>query len=105
FDGSPSAWSQILWRFAGNTFIQMPGEVFFNEFYYPGLLAEIFGGNKLGAPSDMSRKDRRQPKVNVSLTTPVNEADVTTRTVAIKINIKQARADWHQTVDSGVRDV
>ena len=105
FDGSPSAWSQILWRFAGNTFNQMPVEVFFNEFYYPGLLAEIFGGKKLRAPADISRKDRRQPQVNVSLTNPMNETDVTTRTVAIKINITEARPDGDQTVGSGVRDV
>jgi len=37
FDGSPSAWRQILWQFGGRTFDVAPAETFFNEFYYPGL--------------------------------------------------------------------
>jgi len=46
FDGSPAAWKQILWQFGGNTFDVMPAETFFNEFYYPGLLAELMAGKK-----------------------------------------------------------
>src|SRR6185369_9332823 len=44
FDGSPAAWKQILWQFGGNTFDVTPAETFFNEFYYPGLLAEVMAG-------------------------------------------------------------
>ena len=39
FDGSTAAWNQLLRRFGGNTFDTAPVEVFFNEFYYPGLLS------------------------------------------------------------------
>ncbi|HSE21784.1 MAG TPA: WD40 repeat domain-containing protein, partial [Pyrinomonadaceae bacterium] len=35
FDGSPTAFRQILWQFGGNTFDVTPAETFFNEFYYP----------------------------------------------------------------------
>ena len=39
FDGTPAAWNQILWRYNQDTFNVAPIEWFFNEFYYPGLLA------------------------------------------------------------------
>jgi hypothetical protein len=46
FDGSPTAWKQILWQFGGNTFDVAPAETFFNEFYYPGLLADVMAWQK-----------------------------------------------------------
>src|SRR4029078_6183414 len=46
FDGPPTAFRQILWQFGGNTFDVMPAETFFNEFYYPGLLAEVMAGEE-----------------------------------------------------------
>ena len=105
FDGSPASWNQILWRFSGNTFSFAPVEAFFNEFYYPGLLAEILNGKEPHAPQDISQKDRRQPQVNVALATPTNEIDVTTRTVAIKIDLAEAKPDGDHSTGSGVRDV
>src|SRR4029450_11983473 len=44
FDGSHAAWKLLLWRFAQSTFKVAPVESFFNEFYYPGLLADILAG-------------------------------------------------------------
>ena len=105
FDGAPSAWNQILWRFAGNTFNPMPVEVFFNEFYYPGLLAEVLGERKPHAPRDISQKDRRQPLVALSLAEAVDEMDVRARDVAIRVTITEARSSGEQTRGSGVRDV
>jgi len=105
FDGSPTAWSQILWRFGGNTFNHLPVEVFFSEFYYPGLLAEILSGKRPQAPLDISQKDRRQPQVGLALAAAINENEVTTRTVTIKINLAEARAGNDQKAGGGVRDV
>ena len=65
FDGSPAAWKQILWRFGGNTFDVTPAETFFNEFYYPGLLAEVMAGKKPRAPKNISQLDRRQPELKL----------------------------------------
>jgi hypothetical protein len=62
FDGSPAAWNKILWRFNNNTFDYAPVEAFFSDFYYPGLLADIFAGKSPKAPSDIAQKDRRQPQ-------------------------------------------
>jgi WD40 repeat protein len=105
FDGSPTAWSQILWRFGGNTFNHLPVEVFFSEFYYPGLLAEILGGKRPQAPLDISQKDRRQPQIGLTFAAPVTENEVTTRTVTIKLKVAEARAGNDQKAGSGVRDV
>lgn len=105
FDGSPPSWNQILWRFSGNTFNFAPVEAFFNEFYYPGLLADILNGQKPHAPQDISQKDRRQPHVNLVLATPTNGSDVTNRSVAIKIDLAEAKPDRDHPTGSGVRDV
>src|SRR5262249_6911740 len=47
FDGTPGAWSRILWRFSkDNIFDVAPVEIFFNEYFYPGLLADITSGKR-----------------------------------------------------------
>ena len=67
FDGTPVAWNQILWRYNQETFNVAPIEWFFNEFYYPGLLADIFAGKRPQVAQDVSKKDRRQPVVKLSV--------------------------------------
>lgn len=106
FDGSPAAWNQILWRFEQNTFNVRPVEVFFNDFFYPGLLADILAGKKPRAPQDIAQIDRRQPQV--SLITSDREAaaeNVATRDLAIKISVAEAPPDKDHPAGSGARDV
>ncbi len=67
FDGSPPAWNQILWRFAGDTRAVAPVEVFFNEFFYPDLLSDILAGKRPRAARDIAGIDRRQPVIKMSL--------------------------------------
>ena len=99
FDGSPGAWGHILWRFSGQTFDIAPVEIFFNEFYSPGLLADILHGRRPKASHDISTKDRRQP--HLTLTTsdgpPSSTSPVAARTVKLVVNIASAPA--------GARDV
>ena len=90
FDGSPGGWNQILWRFSANTFDVSPVEIFFNEYYYPGLLADIIAGKKLAVVADISQKDRRQPKL--TLETGGQSASVSTRTLKVKVSIIEAPA-------------
>ncbi|MEK6320271.1 MAG: caspase family protein [Acidobacteriota bacterium] len=90
FDGSPGGWNQILWRFSANTFDVSPVEIFFNEYYYPGLLPDILAGKKLATVADISQKDRRQPKL--SLETDGQSASVSTRTLKVKIKVTEAPA-------------
>jgi WD40 repeat protein len=92
FDGSPAAWSQILWRFHNNTLDFASVEAFFSDFYYPGLLTDIFAGKNAKAPSDISKKDRRQPELKLTLAVVQANATLTARTLRVKIDVSQAPA-------------
>lgn len=102
FDGSPSAFGEILWRFSPSTFDVAPLEAFFNEMYYPGLLSEIWAGKNPKAPRDISQIDRRQPVV--ALTTDIT-GDVSSKTVSLKIQVKEAPSDSRYPDGSGAQDV
>jgi WD40 repeat protein len=102
FDGSPAAWKQILWRFGGNTFDVTPAETFFNEFYYPGLLAEVMAGKKPRAPKNISQLDRRQPELKL---TTQNAGGTSERKLAVKLEVTEKPADKDHAAGSGARDV
>ena len=95
FDGSPAAWGQILWRFSPELRDVAPVEWFFNDFYFPGLLADIFAGQRPTAPQDIARKDRRQPELKIS--TAGAAANIGARQVLLKVEVTKAEA--------GARDV
>jgi WD40 repeat protein/uncharacterized caspase-like protein len=105
FDGTPVSWNQILWRYNQETFNVAPIEWFFNEFYYPGLLADIFAGKRPKVAQDVSKKDRRQPIVKVSLVGQAPESTVATRTVKVKIDVSDAPADKDNPQGAGAQDV
>jgi hypothetical protein len=92
FDGTPLTWNQILWRYNQETFNVAPIEWFFNEYYYPGLLGEIFAGKRPKVAEDISRKDRRQPVVKLSLADPTGAiaTGISARTTKVKIEITDA---------------
>ena len=107
FDGSPRGWQRILWRFQGNTFNVAPVEVFFREYYHPGLLAEILAGKFPQTKREISQVDRRQPQLELSLEgMPEGEgASDSARTVNVKIKVQEAPADSTHRAGSGARDV
>lgn len=106
FDGSPAAWKFLLWRFAGNTFKSAPVESFFNEFYYPGLLADIFANKSPQAKQDIVDKDRRQPRVTIATAAPLNaDGRHRERMLRIKLEIAEAPAEADYSKGSGARDV
>jgi len=95
FDGSPAAWQQIVWRFNQDTRSVAPVEAFFNEFFYPDLLADVFAGRRPRAARAIAQIDRRQPVVNVSLAGGAAadaNPSVTTRTVKLRIEVTDAPA-------------
>jgi WD40 repeat protein/uncharacterized caspase-like protein len=107
FDGSPAAWNQILWRFDQNTTNIRPVEVFFNEFFAPGLLGDILADKRPRAPRDISQLDRRQPIVTLALAdeqisgaTPITKRDLT-----LKIQVAEAPPDKDHPAGSGAGDV
>ena len=103
FDGTPQSWNQILWRYNQDTFNVAPVEWFFNEYYYPGLLSEVFAGKRPHVAQDISKKDRRQPLVKLSVGGPTE--NISTRTVKIRIDIADAAADKDHAQGAGARDV
>jgi hypothetical protein len=106
FDGTPSSWNQILWRYNQDTFNVAPIEWFFNEFYYPGLLADIFAGKRPHVANDVSRKDRRQPLVKLSVVgDPPPDTGVQSRSVRVKIEITDALPDKDNPQGTGARDL
>jgi len=106
FDGTPVSWNQILWRYNQDTFNVAPIEWFFNEFYYPGLLADILAGKRPTISQDVSKKDRRQPVVKLTLVeAPASVSGITARVVKVKVEVTDAAADKDHPQGSGARDV
>src|SRR5437870_4269882 len=105
FDGTPQSWNQILWRYNQDTFNVAPVEWFFNEFYYPGLLADVFAGKRPRVTQDISKKDRRQPIVKLTLSGNASTDNISSRTVKIKIHVTDAAADKDHAQGSGARDL
>jgi WD40 repeat protein len=92
FDGPPAAWNRILWRFNNNSFDHAPMEAFFNDFYYPGLLTDIFGGKGPKAPAEIAQKDRRQPRLRLGVAGSRANTSSTLRSVPVLIDVVEARA-------------
>jgi WD40 repeat protein len=107
FDGSPEGWKSILWRFAANTFDVAPVEAFFNEFYYPGLLADVLAGKKPRATQSIAQVDRRQPQVKLALVDDRASADraIASRKIKIRVQVSEAPPDANHPSGSGARDV
>jgi WD40 repeat protein len=98
FDGSAVTWNKILWRFSRNLYDIAPVEIFFNEFYYPDLLADLFAGKRPRAVSDIAKINRHQPQLRFAL--PPGQASwtgITARDLTLKIAVTDAA--------SGARDV
>jgi WD40 repeat protein len=107
FDGSPAAWNQIMWRFEQSTANVRPVEVFFNEYYSPGLLGDIFAGRRPQAAKDIAARDRRQPQVQLSLAGAAADASsVKTKNVRLRLEVDEASgADGRHSGGSGAQDL
>lgn len=105
FDGSPEGMEKLVaWRF-GNEVQAL--ELFFNEYYYPGLLAEILKGKAPQAPRDIAQLDRRQPQIEMSLAEPQSNGSelIDSRTVSVRVEVAEAKADAQRPQGSGAQDV
>jgi WD40 repeat protein len=102
FDGSSKAWKQILWRFSENIFDYAPVEAFFSDFFYPGLLSDIFAGKKPKAQEVIESKDRRQPTLKLSL---VDSSPATARVANVRVEVMAPAPDKAHQTSGGARDV
>jgi WD40 repeat protein len=103
FDGSHAAWKLLLWRFAQSTFKFAPVESFFNEFYYPGLLADVLADKNPKPKQNIVNQDRRQPRVNVQ--TDNSSAAIANRTIQLKLEIAESPPEDEHAEGSGARDL
>jgi WD40 repeat protein/uncharacterized caspase-like protein len=102
FDGSHRAWEFLLWRFARDTFTVAPVEAYFNEFYYPGLLADVLANKNPKPKQDISSRDRRQPQIRVDFG---QRGAISERSVQLKLEIAEAPPDAEHQTSSGARDL
>jgi WD40 repeat protein/uncharacterized caspase-like protein len=106
FDGSPEAWNRIHWRFNNNTTDASPVEIFFREFYDPGLLAEILAGNHPQAGADIANVDRRQPVVAIERADGAAPGQpLESRTVKLRLRVSDAPPDAQHRDRTGARDL
>jgi uncharacterized caspase-like protein len=68
------------------------------------LLADVFAGKRPRVAQDVSKKDRRQPVVKLSLVGPA-DSTIASRTVKVKIDVTDAPADKDNPKGSGAQDV
>ncbi|NJD36657.1 MAG: hypothetical protein FIA96_17830 [Betaproteobacteria bacterium] len=99
FDGTPGGWDALLWRFSDELYDVAPAEAFFNEFYRPGLLADMMAGGRPSAPRSLASVDRRQPRVSLSV------AGGSERQAKVRIDVQEAPPGGGRAGGSGVRDV
>ncbi len=105
FDGSPTAWKQLSWRFNNNTFDSGAVELYFNDFFYPNLLQDVLNGNspKSKAGQELEKIDRRQPKVEIALSANTDKR-TTAVTIEVADNIDKKKQPDHQET-SGAQDL
>ncbi|HEX8423665.1 MAG TPA: LpqB family beta-propeller domain-containing protein, partial [Pyrinomonadaceae bacterium] len=94
FDGSPAAWSAILWRFSDTLRDAAPVEAFFNEYYYPNLLTELMSGKRPSAPrGGLAARDRRSARLDLNLSgASAGTGALATREVKVKLDVSDAPA-------------
>jgi WD40 repeat protein len=106
FDGSLADLNRIFWRFNGKIRDIRSLESYFNDFYHPGLLAEVLKGDELKPPRELALLDRRLPKAMLTLedTTLDPNKPIRERLVNLRVQVVGAPAEGGATL-GGVRDV
>jgi WD40 repeat protein/uncharacterized caspase-like protein len=106
FDGSPSAWKMVGWHTDASNYLNVdPVEIFFREFYYPGLLTSILSGRVSRTPRVIAQADRRQPVIKLSASSGQSIDPTSARVITVKLDLSEASPDPMHKTGSGVRDV
>jgi uncharacterized caspase-like protein len=105
FDSSSTAYQSILWRFNKNTFDVGAAELFFNEFFHPGLLTDVLTGKGPKAARSIADLDRRQPAVKLTLGQDSLGEPNSTRNIRVSVEVTEALPDKQQGTGSGAHDI
>ena len=97
FDGSPGAWSRILLRFSPALRDVAPLDLFFADFFHPGLLTELMAGRQPLPSRGVAQVDRRQPQLRLGFDVVGSRDAPDRRRMKIMVRITAAPA--------GARDV
>jgi WD40 repeat protein len=82
FDGGADGWARFLWRFPSSILDALPIEVYFREYFRPGLLARVFQCNTgnveqceaLSATQPLASLNRSQPIVEIRSIEPAPDS-------------------------------
>ena len=87
FDGSPGAWSRILLRFSPALRDVAPVDLFFADYFHPGLLTELIAGRHPLPPRAVQQVDRRQPqlKLHFDVVGGFNAPDLRHMKIAVEV--------------------
>lgn len=119
FNGSPGAWSQIVWEFNSNPFDVIPIEAFLRDYYTPGLLQQLLTESPSTPPPSpirsLEKLNRTQPKVEIvaiqsdasasMLPSPASSASTVAITVEVTSVHSKFQKDDKGYLESGVYDV
>ncbi|MFS8086781.1 MAG: WD40 repeat domain-containing protein, partial [Acidobacteriota bacterium] len=105
FDGSPTAWKKLIWRAPQNTVDFVPVEAYFSDFFYPGLLGDIYASKRLQAPTKIENKDRRLPHLKLTSGGGQYVSPSTARQVTVKIDVSELPPDQGHKASSGAQDL
>jgi WD40 repeat protein len=103
FDGGADGWPRVLWRFRNSIFDSQPIEVYFREYFHPGLLRDffscIYSGEtacaRIRSAQSLSTKNRVQPIVDsISIVNHDHSRD--TVSVVVQIRYPMSGNDIHR---------
>jgi WD40 repeat protein/uncharacterized caspase-like protein len=97
FDGSPGAWSKLLLRFSPKLWDVASLDLFFADFFHPGLLTELIAGRRPLPPRSLQQVDRRQPQLRLGFDIVGSRDSPDLRHMKIMVQVTAAPA--------GARDV
>ena len=108
FDGSSEGWRSFNWSFDRENSYGVdsaPVEIYFNDYFYPNLLADIFSGKRPIPPRNVADVDRRQPTIDIKVANVNYGAAVADREISVSITVEEAPKDSKHPTGSGARDV
>ena len=88
FDASDGEWDEAVWRFGNDTFNWKPVNAYFDDFFQPGILAELRRGEVPAPRADIRSRNREAPVIRLSINPAWKPAD---RETEIRLELEVPR--------------